>query len=264
MSWEDRRVDKLDGLDPSIVTALKAAGIPSAGTIVDEYGSQAPEEPNLTALARRIGGTETATAKVLARVFQEAAGWLTQNWLGRHWVDLAVMSAGMLLVIGVLWLPVYQRITGTAQVGTPQVSAVRELPAGALVNAGDLRVTGASRDVAQGVLAVLAGGYASRAIPAGGVITQGMLGAPLPPGRLLTLPVQHMPALGKRKLPLAVEMVLSSRQSAPGGAIFRVLLLEATPTSQPTTITVRLPAKDLAEAAKWIGSSDVSVAFPDP
>jgi hypothetical protein len=73
-----------------------------------------------------------------------------------------------------------------------------------------------------------------------------------------------MPALGKRKLPLAVEMVFSSRQSAPGGAIFRVLLLEATPTSQPTTITVRLPAKDLAEAAKWIGSSDVSVAFPDP
>ena len=248
----------------SIVAALKAAGILSAGAVVDEYGGAAPEEANLSALARRVGCTDVAIAKVLARVFQDAAGWLTANWLGRHWVDLAVVGAGMLLVIGVLWLPVRQRITGTARLGTPQVYALRELPAGTLVTARDLRVTGASRDAAQAVLAVLAGDYASRAIPAGAVVTHGMLGGRPSSGRLLTLPVQHMPTLGKRKLPLDVEMAFSSRQSAPGGALFRVLLLEADPANQPTTITVRLPAKDLAEAAKWIGSSDVSVAFPEP
>jgi hypothetical protein len=261
MSWERRRIDKVKGLDPSIVAAFKGQGMGTAGAIVDEYGRATSQ--GLAALAKRVDRSEVDTAQVLAGVLEEAAGQLTSNWLARHWADVMVIGAGVFFVIGLLWLPLSRLIVGTLPVVTPHIVAVRDIPDGAAVTEGDVRVAGAGDDGAQALKAVLAGSYASVPIPAGTTILPGMFGGPPAAGQVLTLPVHHIPALGTRKLPLPVGLVFSSRQNAPAGAVFQVALLDATPIAQPTSIGVRLSAKDLAEVAKWIGSSDVTVVFPE-
>lgn len=261
MRWEKRRIDKLRGIDPSMVAAFKEQKMGTAGAIVGEYGGEA--HPGLAALAGRVNRPEADTARVLAGVLEESADRLTSNWRARHWADVMVIGAGVLFVTGLLWLPVRQLIKGAVPEVTPHIVAVRDIPGGVAVKEGDVSVTGTGDDGAHALKAVLAGSYASVPIPARTTILPGMLGGPPAAGQVLTLPVHHMPALGMRKLPLPVGLVFSVRQNPPAGAVFQVTLLEAAPIGQPTSISVRLPAKDLAEVAKWIGSSDVTVVFPE-
>jgi len=263
MSWEDRRIDRLKGLEGNDVASFKAAAIDTAGAAVDEY--QASEESNLAALALKVGKRESNTAAVLGPVLADAAEALTMSWLSRHWADVTVLAVAVSLLSMLLWVPVESLVhRSTGSPAAPQVFAARDISAGSVVGPADLRVTGASSSAAADIAAVLAGGLATDAISAGAPIKAGMLAGKLPEGRLFTLTVDHMPALTGHHLPLDIDLVFSSRQSAPAGAVFRVKLLEASPAAQPAVITFRLPAKDLAEAAKWIGSSDVTVTVPEP
>jgi len=82
--------------------------------------------------------------------------------------------------------------------------------------------------------------------------------------RVVLLPVNHFPPLGSRKFPLQADLLFSSRQSPPTGAVIQAIIEDATPAAQPTAIRVLLSPNDLAEAAKWIGASDVTVALKNP
>ena len=64
MSWEDRRIETLKNLAPHDVAAFKAKGVGSAGAVIDEYRTSASE--NVSALAERLGVSESSTAAVIA------------------------------------------------------------------------------------------------------------------------------------------------------------------------------------------------------
>jgi len=83
-------------------------------------------------------------------------------------------------------------------------------------------------------------------------------------GEMLVLPVQQAPSFDGRKFPLDVALVFSSRRGAAAGAVFRAKLLEGMPSGNPPVFRFRFAEKDLAEVAKWTGSSEVSIALAVP
>jgi len=78
------------------------------------------------------------------------------------------------------------------------------------------------------------------------------------------LPIRSSPTLAGRRLPLAVDLVLSPRDKPDTGAVVAVVLLAFDASVTPPVATVALPEKDAATLARWIGSSEAYLSLHIP
>jgi hypothetical protein len=147
------------------------------------------------------------------------------------------------------------------------VVAAAAIPVYGMIGEDSLRVRNAVPGVPQEQMtSKFVGRYALFAIAAGAAITEGKLSrkpSDISGRSIVQFEIRRAGALDGRDLPEDVDLIFSARQGAAAGGTVPGRLLAIDMKSTPPLATVALSKDKVAEAAKWVGSSDVYLSISE-